>query len=171
MLIYHKDSRTELEPTNTWKSKSANGTAFMGILLQVFQRMDSHKGTAGKKEQFSERLSILTRFTHTDWQYTLWLQDQIVHQYFTSFEELIPTFCTWMWWSKGALANKLRFTPVCHHIHLMASYLRIMWTSLIYQQTSCEGFSSLNQRNQLLPSMHDNRIHIKSLHQGGFWPY
>ena len=86
----------ELEPTDTWKSKPANSTAFMGIPLQVFQTMDSHKSTAGKKEQGSERLSILTRFIHTNWQYTPWLQDRIVYQYFTSFEELDPTLYTQM---------------------------------------------------------------------------
>ena len=95
MLIFHKDSMTELEPTYTWKSKPANSTAFKGISLQVFQTMDSHKSsTARKKKQCSERSSILTRFTHTDWQYTPWLQDRIVYQYFTSFEELNPTFYT-----------------------------------------------------------------------------
>ena len=94
MLIFHKDSMTELEPTNTWRSKPGNSTAFVGILLQVFQRMDSHKGTAGKKEQFSERLSILTRFIHTDWQYTPWLQNRIVYQYLSSFEKLYPTYYT-----------------------------------------------------------------------------
>ena len=84
---------------------------------------------------------------------------------------LIPHFTHKCDGAKVHLSTKLRFTPVCHRIHLLAAYLRIIWTSLIHQQTSCEGFSSLNQRNQLLPQMHDNQIHIKSLHHGGFWPY
>ena len=151
VLIFHKDSMTELEPTNTWRSKPGNSTAFVGILLQVFQRMDSHKGTAGKKEQFSERLSILTRFIHTDWGYTPWLQNRIVYQYFSSFEELYPTFYTWMWWSKGALANKVKVHTCMSphtsygilpedHVNKFDISANIMWRFLLIKPKESTAF-------------------------------